>query len=995
MADQVPAADTLRRLEPSWNYALIAASIAVSLLGAFTATQMMCQARTARYFSGVLVWTILGSLTFGFCSIWCLHFIATLACELDVQVGVDVPLTILSALLAVGFTFAALASDLLADRYRRLVKRAKYKGGGREGRKGRSGNITLPQHAGDASTDALLGPSSLEFTEDEDAMEETGLLRADLPPEQSSRPARGRGISLGPLEEHFPGANRTFVPLEPSRPQSLSLSRSPQPEGRKPFYTQADLLVHEESNGYSNSPPRSPLDVHGSPSSTATLGSEASGRLSIPGFMDFKGPQSATSSATDAMAGIAGLIYHGATPRNFCKGFVWSLAITTMHYVGIFSLKIPQGYVTFQPFIVLLSASISWLVCTLGSILIPQIEVNLAQQLVFSLVAAAGVAAMHFTGMFATMIWSRAGPSQDHGYPPNLAVAVSCIAIATCIFANGLLAHSATVARNKLAEVVQTKKKLWAAIAQKQNAEAAAHARSEFIASASHEIRTPLHQLQGYSDLLSRIELSDEARLLLLAIQQATRSLSMITANVLDWSRLEKGEAVCRPTILDLRKVCESIIAILPNNHEEGGTELMIVVGPEVPTSFFLDETYLQRILMNLLTNALKFTRRGYVLLLVGMRDRTLSITVKDSGPGIPEVFLPQLFEPFKQAQTRGAERGTGLGLAIIRQLLEKMQGTIDVESHCQVPNDVGLRRCGSTFIANIPVSEPTGAPPALSLMASGQQVAFYGPPDGRFLEGLQLAWKAFGFELVPADADAIVASTWGVIWTDLVFLQAHPTLRHRLMQLQNQLVLVTHDSQLLLDRTVGSVPPAHIIPIRRPFVWHRMIKTINSVVKSGKASVGRSVRFAPMVNVVENTGIEQPKRGNKSLKDSTILLVEDNKINQKLGVRMLETLGYKVIVADDGQQALDRIVERDEDIDLVLMDQSMPKKDGITAIKDIREMELVGFLSRKRPIVMVTAVVGPDAQALCMSAGADAFLPKPLALSKLEQTLKRFLGHG
>ncbi|KAL2425623.1 hypothetical protein ABEF91_008510 [Exophiala dermatitidis] len=992
MADQRPADDGLRRLEPIWNYALIAASIAVSLLGAFTATQMMCQARTARYFSGVLVWTILGSLTFGFCSIWCLHFIATLACELDVRVGVDVSLTILSALLAVGFTFAALAFDLLPDRYVRLVKRAKYKAG-RGSRKGKGGNTTLP-HDGDASTDALLEPSSSEITEDEEVMEDTNLLPADVPSEQSGRPARGRGMSLGPLEEHFTGPNRAFVTLEPNRPQSLSLSRSPQPGGRKPFYTQVDLLVHEESNGNSEGFPRSSMDIHASPRSSATLGSEVSATLSIPEFMDFKRPQSATSSATDAMAGIAGLIYHGATPRNFCKGFVWSLAITTMHYVGIFSLKIPQGYVTFQPLIVLLSAAISWLVCTLGSILIPQIEVNLTQQLVFSVVAAAGVAAMHFTGMFATMIWSRAAPSQDRGYPPNLAVAVSCIAIATCIFANGLLAHSATVARNKLAEVVQTKRKLWAAIAQRQNAEAAAHARSEFIASASHEIRTPLHQLQGYSDLLSRIELSDEARLLLLAIQQATRSLSMITANVLDWSRLEKGEAVCRPTSLDLRKVCESIIAILPNNHEEGGTELMIVVGPEVPTSLFLDETYLQRILMNLLTNALKFTQRGYVLLLVGMRDRNLNITVKDSGLGIPEAFLPQLFEPFKQAQTRGAERGTGLGLAIIRQLLEKMQGTIDVESHCRLPDDVGLEKCGSTFIVEIPNLEPTGTLLPPSSITSDKHVCFYGPRDGRFFEGLQQAWRAFGFELVPGDADATVASSWGFIWTDLVFLQAHPTLRHRLMHLQNQLVLVTHDSQSLLDRTLGSVPPAHIIPLRRPLIWHRMIETINSVVRSGGASIDRLVRFAPMVDVVEDSGSEQCQE-NKFIKESTILLVEDNKINQKLGVRMLEALGYKVIVANDGQEAVDSLVERDEDIDLVLMDQSMPQKDGITATKEIREMESLGSLSRKRPIVMFTAVVGPDAQALCISAGADAFLAKPLALAKLEQTLKKFLGHG
>ena len=129
--------------------------------------------------------------------------------------------------------------------------------------------------------------------------------------------------------------------------------------------------------------------------------------------------------------------------------------------------------------------------------------------------------------MRAITFWSHAETSGNRGYPPALAVAIASIAIITCIAANGLLAHSATVSRNKLAEIVWTRRKLWRTLAQKENAEAAAAARSEFIASASHEIRTPLHHLQGYSDLLARTNLSDEGRLLLCAIQRATKTLSL------------------------------------------------------------------------------------------------------------------------------------------------------------------------------------------------------------------------------------------------------------------------------------------------------------------------------------------------------------------------------------------------------------------------------------------------------------------------------------
>lgn len=129
--------------------------------------------------------------------------------------------------------------------------------------------------------------------------------------------------------------------------------------------------------------------------------------------------------------------------------------------------------------------------------------------------------------MAAVTFWSRTGPSESRGYPPALPAAIATIAIITCIAANLLLAHVATISRNKLAEIVMTRKELWRTIAQKENAEQAARARSDFIASASHEIRTPLHHLQGYSDLLSRTELTEEGRMLLCAIQHATKTLSL------------------------------------------------------------------------------------------------------------------------------------------------------------------------------------------------------------------------------------------------------------------------------------------------------------------------------------------------------------------------------------------------------------------------------------------------------------------------------------
>ncbi|KAL9024859.1 MAG: hypothetical protein Q9196_006206, partial [Gyalolechia fulgens] len=137
--------------------------------------------------------------------------------------------------------------------------------------------------------------------------------------------------------------------------------------------------------------------------------------------------------------------------------------------------------------------------------------------------------------------------------------------------------------------------------------------------------------------------------------------LTKVTDNVLDWSKLERdAEAICRPIYLDMPTVCESLLMLPPNREDGAEVELMVVVSPDVPHLLFPDEAYMQRILMNLLSNALKLTVTGYMLLLVEIQNGNLVATIKDTGCGIPSSFLPDLFEPFKQAQTRGTQRGTG-----------------------------------------------------------------------------------------------------------------------------------------------------------------------------------------------------------------------------------------------------------------------------------------------------------------------------------------------
>jgi NO-binding membrane sensor protein with MHYT domain len=490
--------EPLRQLAPHWNQGMIAASIAISLLGAFTSTQLqvfpawnytfsmliieirICQARVSLRFSSVLVWTILGSLTFGFCSIWSLHFVAMLAYELDLKIGINVPCTILSAVLAVVFTFGGIGSDLLWETFRREKKGKHWPQRKRQTSRGLK--ITEREVASDNDTRPLL----LHSEEDMENAELTqfGLQQRNHVEDDEGVPFDVKGQPGSSVSEQMAFRNdparrpATFQPEEDLSPGTLGQPLEP----TVPQHADSTTWFTDSSE---HSASRRSSSLFGSSSSSHGLSSIMN--------MAYR----SASPAKNAFIATGEALYTGCTRKNIIKGLFWSLAITSMHYAGLAALSVPDGYLTLNYWLVVLSGIISWCVCILGCILMPRMETHLGQQLLFSAVASMGVAAMHFTGMRAATFWSTSPPTEARGYPPALATAIVSIAITTCIAANGLLAHAATVSRNKLAEIVWTRRKLWRTIAQKENAEAAAAARSDFIASASHEIRTPLHHLQG------------------------------------------------------------------------------------------------------------------------------------------------------------------------------------------------------------------------------------------------------------------------------------------------------------------------------------------------------------------------------------------------------------------------------------------------------------------------------------------------------------------
>ncbi len=328
-----------------------------------------------------------------------------------------------------------------------------------------------------------------------------------------------------------------------------------------------------------------------------------------------------------------------------------------------------------------------------------------------------------------------------------------------------------------------------------------------------------------------------------------------------------------------MRTVCESILVLLPNKEDDADVELMVVVTSDVPHSLFLDETYIHRILMNLLSNALKFTTSGYILLLIEINDNKLVATVKDTGCGIPQSFLPQLFEPFKQAQTRGSQRGTGLGLSITKQLLHKMQGTIEVESIYREMQELDGAESGTTITIKIPVHLPS--PPHHDLFSSKiPRVAIFEGGNAQSVEGVYRAWQKFGFDpVIVKEFSELLGCQWEYIWADIPFLKRNLIQTQQLIEHEEWLVLVPYDDQSRLQEVPGLHSALHFIPIQRPLVWHTFQRRIAAVNQpSNRAALLKSVRFASQVNLLEHN--TQPQSDEERAESSfVILLVEDNPV--------------------------------------------------------------------------------------------------------------------
>jgi signal transduction histidine kinase len=511
----------------------------------------------------------------------------------------------------------------------------------------------------------------------------------------------------------------------------------------------------------------------------------------------------------------------------------------------------------------------------------------------------------------------------------------------------------------------------------RQEAVAASRAKSEFLATMSHEIRTPLNAVIGFAGLLGDSELTGQQRQFVEAMRTSGAHVVDIINDILDFSKLQSGRFEISPAPCALRPLLESALDAVAGRAADKGLELAYRMGPEVPARIEADEARVRQILVNYLGNAIKFTARGEVVLEVRVSASAggspeLLFSVRDTGMGIPADRMDRLFKEFSQADASVAVRygGTGLGLAICGKLAELQGGRVWAESQPGV---------GSSFHFALPAvaraEAGPSAPPARETLRGLQALIV---DDNRTsLEILRAHAELWGMS-VRATQDPAEALSWleGGAPFDLVLAdQDMPGLeglelarRIRGMRSGAKIPIVLFSGLRESARLARAAQPALATVLTKPIRQSELFDRIERVVRPPVAS--------------ERGGPARPASAPPAL---SILLAEDNVLNQKVALVLLERLGYPADVACDGAQALQALDRKAYDV--VLMDMRMPRMDGLEATRAIRAR---GASIRQPRIIALTANAMIGDREACLTAGMDDYISKPVDRNELLEALQR-----